>query len=439
MSAVPEDILSRITATGNGSRALKLYMEACVRCGACSLACQVYQGEPTAWHNPVLRSDLIRSVYKRSRTFTGRGLRRLTGPRGRRDAKIEEWVDRFYSCTGCRRCATYCPMGIDNSVIMREARAIIDRASLSPERMKRAIRLSLDVGNTDGGSPAALRAAIAFLEEEMRDEHGTDIRIPVDVTGAEYFYLPPSGDVFVKPEATMGLAKIFHVLGMADKWTMSSRCFDVANYAFFSGNDDAMKETNRRQVQEAIRLKCKTLLMGECGHGYRIMKKMAEADSWWGELPFQIVSTLEFTARLIRQGALELDKSQNPRPVTYHDPCNLARSCGIIEEPRVILAATCADFREMVPNSHENWCCGGGGGLSSMDSLLDFRMNISGRKKMEQIRATRAGYVATACANCKRQLSQLVEYHRLNAVVGGVHDLLSNALLIDGKAGVRRV
>ncbi len=51
--------------------------------------------------------------------------------------------------------------------------------------------------------------------------------------------------------------------------------------------------------------------------------------------------------------------------------------------------------------------------------------------------ATGAKYVATACSNCKRQLTQLMEYHREPIEVGGVHDMLSRAILINGKAAER--
>jgi len=162
-----------------------------------------------------------------------------------------------------------------------------------------------------------------------------------------------------------------------------------------------------------------------------------EPGKWWGELPFEIVNCMEWTAERIEAGELEFDKSKNSVPVTYHDPCNFGRSCDITEAPRTILRATCADLREMTPNRGENWCCGGGGGLSAMDDIHEFRMTVSGTKKVEQIKETGAKYVAAACSNCKRQLMQLVEYHEMDVAVGGVHDMLSRSILINGKAAER--
>jgi Fe-S oxidoreductase len=236
----------------------------------------------------------------------------------------------------------------------------------------------------------------------------------------------------------MGVAKVFHVLGMSDKWTMSSKCFDGANYGLFTGNDEDMKADNKPYIDEAKRLGTKVMLMGECGHAYRIMKMMMEKAKWWGDLPFEVANCMQWTAEKITSGKLQFDKSKNPQPVTYHDPCNFGRSCNIIEEPRIIMEASCQDFREMYPNRGENWCCGGGGGLSAMDEIYEFRMTISGKKKMEQIRETGAKYVAAACSNCKRQLTQLMEYHKEDIEVGGVHDMLSRAILIDGKAADRK-
>jgi len=432
-----EEVIKAIKAIDNGPKVLKLYMEMCARCGTCASQCPVYYGKTDTKYNPVVRSDLIRNLHKRYNTTSGKVLGGLVGAKDVDLKELEGWVDSFYSCTGCRRCATYCPFGIDNSVITRKGRAILDKLGLTPETMKRVVQISLETRNTDGASAEAFKAAIDFLEEEMKDEHGVDIKIPVDVVGAEYFYVPPSGDVLVNPEATTGLAKVFHALGMSDKWTMSSACFDGANYGLFTGNDADMKADNKPYVDEAKRLGCKTLLMGECGHAYRIMKMMMEPGDWWGELPFEIINCMEFTSDLIKEGKLEFDKSQNPQPVTYHDPCNFGRSCNITEEPRVILEASCQDFREMTPNRGENWCCGGGGGLSAMDDIIDFRMDVSGVKKMEQIRSTGAQYVATACSNCKRQLGQLMENYKEDIAIGGVHDMLSRAILIDGKTAKR--
>ncbi len=434
-----ETVVEAIKAMKDGPRAMRMYMEMCAKCGTCASVCPIYYGKGEKRYNPAERTDIIRRIYRKYCTTSGKLFGKLAGAEDFDPADIDEWEHIWYECTGCRRCAANCPFGIDHSVITRKGRAILDKLGRTPKTMQTVVNISLETGNTDGANAAAFKAAIEFLEEEMEEEHGTPIKIPVDQKGAEYFYVPPSGDVLVNPEATMGLAKVFHVLGMADKWTMSSKCFDGANYGLFTGNDANMKDDNKLYVEEAKELESRVMLMGECGHAYRIMKMMMEKTGWWGELPFKVENCMQWTAEILKDaGRLQFDKSKNTHPVTYHDPCNFGRSCGITEEPREILKATCADFREMYPNRGDNWCCGGGGGLSAMDDIQDFRMEISGKKKMEQIRETGATYVATACSNCKRQLTQLMEHHEAEIEVGGVHDMLSRSILINGKAADRQ-
>ncbi len=423
-----DTVLKAVDAIENGPAALLASMEICAKCGTCAEQCPIYYGAPDKTHNPAWRSDLIRSLYKRRKTLGGKLFGGLAGARDYSDGEIQEWVQRLYECTACRRCATFCPFGIDNSVITRKGRAIVNSLGLTPKRLLEVVNVSLATGNTDGCGREGFLDAVAFLEEEIEEECGVAVRIPVDVEGADYLYVPPSGDVLVNPEATMGVAKVFHKLGVS--WTMSSRCFDGANYGLFTGDDVAMKAENRRYYEEIMRLGVKNLLCGECGHAYRVFKFMMEKGKWWGELPFNVTNVLPFTAKLIADGRITLDRSRNPEPVTYHDPCNFGRSCNIVDEPRRILRAACSDFRDMTPSGTQNWCCGGGGGLAAMDHIREFRMTVSGKKKMEQIRDTGAVFVATACANCKRQITQLMEYHQMDVRVGGVHDLVYTSIVM---------
>jgi Fe-S oxidoreductase len=430
-SEIRDAVVKDIAGLKNGPVPMRVAMEICARCGTCAEVCPVYQGKPESRYHPVLRTDRIRRIYKKQCTAAGKLLGGLAGAEDYKDGDIDEWVDAFYECTGCRRCAFYCPMGIDQSVMTRKGRAIVDKMGLTPKRLLDVINISLETGNTDGCTPEGFIDTVQFLEEEMKDETGIDIPIPIDKAGAEIFFVPPSGDVIVNPEALMGIAKIFYALGI--DWTTSSVAFDGANYGLFTGDDEAMKEDNKLYVEEAKKFGAKVMMMGECGHAHRIMKFIMEKAKWWGDLPFQIVNCMQFTADIIEQGKLKFDKSKNTTPATYHDPCNFGRSCGITEEPRIMMRAACADFREMTPGGAENWCCGGGGGLSAMDSIMDFRMNVSGKMKLEQIRATGAKYVASPCSNCKRHLTQLMEYHKTGVEIGGVHDMVNRSIVIEGK------
>jgi Fe-S oxidoreductase len=96
-----------------------------------------------------------------------------------------------------------------------------------------------------------------------------------------------------------------------------------------------------------------------------------------------------------------------------------------------MLKAFCSDFVEMTPNRQDNICCGGGGGTVSLDEAKSFRMLVGGRAKAEQIKATGAKYCVAPCANCKKQLRELMEEHGIDCQIVGLHDMLYKAIEFD--------
>jgi Fe-S oxidoreductase len=145
----------------------------------------------------------------------------------------------------------------------------------------------------------------------------------------------------------------------------------------------------------------------------------------------RMTNILELTYRLWKEGRFKLDPDVITDRVTYHDPCNVARSGWIVEQPREIIRAFCKDFVEMEPHGENNLCCGGGGGTVSVDEIRPYRTGVTGLKKAEQLTATGAKYVIAPCANCKKQLREVIEDHKVEMEVVGLHDLLFKAIVID--------
>ncbi|MBI3013719.1 MAG: 4Fe-4S dicluster domain-containing protein, partial [Candidatus Tectomicrobia bacterium] len=88
-------------------RSFRLFMDICVRCGACADKCQFYLGSGDPKNMPVLRAELVRSVYRRYFTLAGRILRGLAGARDLIEGVLKEWFYYFYQCTECRRCSVF--------------------------------------------------------------------------------------------------------------------------------------------------------------------------------------------------------------------------------------------------------------------------------------------------------------------------------------------
>jgi Fe-S oxidoreductase len=142
---------------------------------------------------------------------------------------------------------------------------------------------------------------------------------------------------------------------------------------------------------------------------------------------------MEWLHAMLEQGRVSLNPDIVTETVTYHDPCNIARTGWLVDRPREIIRSFCRSFVEMTPNRRDNYCCGGGGGTVSVDEIRAFRSGTGGLKKAEQIRRTGARYVIAPCANCKKQLAEVIEDHGLeNVEVIGLHDLVLRAIEIPG-------
>lgn len=402
------------------------YLEACTHCGLCAEACHLYRADPEPKHIPSFKADTVRRVYQRYFTPTGRALPWLFGLSELTEETLDAWVEPVFQCTMCRRCTIECPLGIDNAALIAAARTILTQAGKAPPTLAEHGRLSCAVGSPLGLTREKFLERVEWIEEELQDELDDDeLTLPVDVEGAEYLFIPASLELMKYPGSVRACCKIFHAAGVS--YTLSSERFDVTNFGMFLGDPKMTKTIAMRDIEEAKKLGVKTLVTSECGHAYRALRW--EAPDWFQEeLPFAVKNIVELADEWVASGRLRLDPAANPRPVTYHDPCNITRNGGVIEEPRRLLQASAKDFREMTPNRESNWCCGGGGGFHSMPEYNDVRLR-SGKMKAEQVRRTEAKVLATSCANCHLQLSELSEHYDLGVECASVTEIVAGALV----------
>jgi Fe-S oxidoreductase len=247
----------------------------------------------------------------------------------------------------------------------------------------------------------------------------------MDREKAEYLFFPAVSDYLLEPDTLMGNAAVMTATG--GSWTIGSRYFDGINYGLFY-SDRMLDRIVSLEAEELDRLGAEKILIGECGHASRSAKAFVRTFCGGDEAP-EVVNCMEYAHRMWKEGRLTLRQGAIDARVTYHDPCNIARSGWIIDQPRELLRHIAADFVDMSPKGRENYCCGGGGGTVSIDEIRSFRTRIGGKAKAEQIRRTGASLLVAPCANCKKQLREVCEDHGLDEVqVVGLHDLLLRAL-----------
>jgi len=297
---------------------------------------------------------------------------------------------------------------------------------MTPEGLKATVNVHLEVGNNMGVSEEDFTETIKWMEEELQNELGDpSVTIPIDKKHARVIYTFNPREVKYFPFLIQAAAKIYNAAG--EDWTLSTESWDATNYGLFSGDDAAARKIAANLEGAVNHLGAQTLVMAECGHGYRSQRW--EAENWLGHsYPFPVISFVELQAEYIREGRLKLDPTRNPKRVTYHDPCNQARSGGILEEPRYILRQAVMDFVDMEPHGAENYCCGGGGGMLSMSEFAKER-KAAGKAKADQVLATGAEILATSCHNCLDQLDEVRRHYKLKVKVQNLSELVANAIV----------
>ncbi len=434
-------------------RSFQVFMDICVRCGACADKCHYYLGTGDPNNMPVARQELLRKVYRRNFTTGGKLFPGLAGAEDLTEDVFADWYNYFHQCSQCRRCSVFCPYGIDTAEISMAAREIMDSVGVGQKYCNEILGKVLDVGNNLGITKPALENTLEFLEEDTEEETGTLVRFPLDEEGADVLLIAPSADFFSSPhiEGFTGYGKIFHEAGVS--WTVSSYASEFANFGMFIGNFDTMQNVAKRIREAAHDLKVKRIIVGECGHAWRV------GYSFWNTLigPFDFLDPkhqtpthiAEFTLDLIRRDGVKLDKSANDDlVVTFHDSCNVARGSrmgdmpgGQFEIPREIIRSVCNNFVDMDDETirEVTFCCGGGGGLLT-DELMDLRVKgASPRAQALHDVMERHGVntMAMICAICKAQFTKVLPQYGIDMdVVASLHQLVSNAVVLGGKVGV---
>ena len=428
------EAMAAILKHSNYGFLLDIYSKIRTRCTRCRVDCQIYQASGDPRDIPCARSELIMKIYRRYFTPAGRMSARVFGGFRLTDEFIDDMTERLYNCTACRRCKVTCPMGIDHGLITHLSRWVLAEIGIIPKALVVATREQIDgaTKNTSAIPIAALKDTCEFLEEELMEIYNVPVKFPIDVEGADYVFFPAVSDYLLEADTLMGNAAVFHATG--DKWTIGSKYYDGINYGLFY-SDRMWDRIVNMEVDEVKRLGGKYILIGECGHASR-SAKVGVPNFCTDESPPTVINIMEYTYRVIKEGRLKLKGQVIEERVTYHDPCNIARSGWIVEQPREMLRMICKDYVDMYPKGPDNYCCGGGGGTVSIDEIRKYRTLTTGETKARQIRETGAKYVVAPCANCKKQLKEVCEDHGLDDVeVVGLHDLLLKAIIFPETAG----
>ncbi|MCG6881705.1 MAG: (Fe-S)-binding protein [Deltaproteobacteria bacterium] len=438
-------------------RTLKIFMDICVRCGACADKCHFFIGSGDPKNMPVMRAELLRSIYRGEFTTAGKLLGKFAGARELTEDALKELWYYLYQCTECRRCSLFCPYGIDTAEITILGRELTNLLGLNIDWIAGPVANCSRTGNHLGIQPHAFVDMLEFFVDEVEEVTGVRVEPDFNRKGAEILFLTPSGDVFADPGTytAMGYLMLFHYLkDMGLDITWSTYASEGGNFGFFTSHEMA-KKLNAKMYHEAKRLGVKYIIGGECGHMWRVLNQYM--DTWNGPADFlevpkspitgtvfenakttKMIHIVEFTADLMQHNKLKLDPSRNDNKiVTWHDSCNTARGMGFLEEPRYVLKNVVNNFYEMPPETirEQTFCCGSGSGLNAGEDM-ELRMR-GGLPRANAVRHVHEKHgvnmLACICAIDRAVLTASMEYWVPEVDVTGLHELVANALILDGE------
>ena len=394
------------------------YLSSCVHCGICAEACLFFTETGDPRYTPIHKTEPMRKLWSQEYTFWGKIASKLGLRKPLTEEDFADWEMLVYDgCSMCGRCSMVCPLGVDIAYIIRKVKEGLSAAGYSPQDLVEAGERARTIGSPMGVTVKTLEATIRVQEKE------TGLEIPLDKEGAEYLCLFSSGEIAGFPEFIGSLARIFKAADVS--WTISSQYFEATNTGVQLGNSGLAAELVERVVAAAEKLKIKTVISPECGHAYSTIRW--DAPNIIGRpLPFKVVHIMELLDQLRTEGRLQIDGSIDDR-LSFHDPCNIGRRGGVLQEPRRLLNMVAPNFVEMTEHGDMNWCCGGGGGVSSNERANELRLQVFSAKK-RQLDEINVDLLVTSCSNCRHMLEDGLEENEMEIELVGITELIADHL-----------
>ena len=300
-----------------------------------------------------------------------------------------------WACTTCRACEQECPVLIsyvDKMMGLRQ-HLVLDQGEVPPE-LATALR-GMETNSNPWNISSMDRAKWAKGLEvrtlgEMDAEEAKKVEVLLFVGCAGSF------DDRAKKIATAMVKLLnaggvdFAVLGKEEQCTG-----DIARRA---GNEYLFQMMAKANIELFAGYDVKKIIT-ICPHCYNTFKN--EYPDFGGT--YEVLSHVEVLLDLVRRGKLKpTEKIEGS--VVYHDSCYLGRHNEIYDEPRDLLAAIPGlELKDAAASRDRGLCCGAGGAqYFKEEEKGETRVNA---RRTDQLLATGAGTIATACPFCMTMLT----------------------------------
>ena len=396
-------------------------LEACTRCGLCASACHFYQATDNPEYAPVWKVEPLRKAYEQRFTVAGRLKRALGLSKPVTDEDLAHWSTIVYeACTICNKCAMVCPMGIQLGPLIHNVRAGMAAAGVVPADLVSATMKQKDVGSPLGVTDKAWSERMEWIGDEW------EVKIPVDEKDADTLVVFTSIELMKFPDNIAAIASIMNKAG--EKWTVSSKGREVVNFGYFEADEALTKLFLSRVFDAAKELGVKRIMISECGHAYDAFRWTA-ANIMDVPKGVEVLHIIQMMYDFWKDGRIKLKKgAYDDGTVTFHDSCKIQRRGGHIKEPRELLKWLAPKaFKEMSPAKEQSLCCGGGGGVISIQEADPLRFAVFGMK-VDQMKEIGAKSVCMVCSNCRLQFTEGVAHFQADVQVRGLSEMVAKAM-----------
>jgi heterodisulfide reductase subunit D len=355
-------------------------LDSCVKCGSCVDVCPVY-GQTKQLETTMggLYGGLKSSIKK---AYGLKGT--LLGSPEAKDLP-EKYSEPSYLCTLCGRCKEVCPSFIDTKGLRIATREWMVEKGAHPRTMDRLAETLAKFRNITGEPNENRPMWTDALSEFPPDSFQKDKARVVYFVGCVASFFPMAKRIPQSFVRILDKARIDFTLLGGEEWCCGFPLIGAGMKkeakAYLQHNVERLKEKGAEKVVFAC---------PSCYHTW-----MDEP-----ETEIELFHSTQFIKNLIDEGKIRF--KETGIKVTYHDPCDLGRASGVYDAPRQILKAIPGvELVEMKGHGEHSTCCGGGGNLEMVNPELSAAL---AQAKIEEIKATGATTVITACQQCVRTI-----------------------------------
>ena len=374
-------------------------INACVHCGFCLQACPTYLNLEDENDSPRGRIFLMRSM--------------LEGTVAPNDPLVRQHIDQ---CLGCRACEPVCPSGVPYGQLLEATRATLNEYRsmpfiarmilfvfarewlLRPAMFFSRLLAATPIPTLFSGINGRLGFAMAMLASTGRSiERSSYTPVTRGERGTVALLRGCVMDgLFSSTNRATG--RVLRVNGYATVPAPGQKCCGALHA--HAGDLEGARALARDNIAAFERSGAKYIAVNAAGCG-AIMKEyghLLHDDPEWHERAVALSSRVRDVSELLADAG--------PRPggalpirVTYDAPCHLQHAQRVTQAPLSMLAAI--PGLELVPLHDSDMCCGSAGIYNliepdTSDAVL--------APKLENIKATRAPWVATGNPGCLMQI-----------------------------------